>query len=180
MPEEIASGEPTHPGHSRRTLLKGAAVGAGVLWVTPVVESFISPAAAVSGTGTVGLFKSGNGSSNPALTTLCQNGPGSPAGRGTAVFTRTEGGTPQICVTVTLSTGADASSRSIYILQSNAGGTCLGGSVTAVGTWSASAPSGPQTFCAPIVSGATRFVVAQQLTGGGGNDGWSSAPVSLP
>ena len=168
-------------GHSRRTLIKGAVVGAGVLWVTPVVESFISPAAAVSGTATTGLFKSGNGSANPALTTLCQAGAGSTAGRGSAVFTRTEGTTPQICVTVTLSTGADASSRSIYILQSNAGGSCLGGTTTAVGTWSSSAPSGPQTFCAPIVAGATKFVVAQQLTGGGGNDGWaSSPPVSLP
>ena len=149
MPEEIASGGRIQVGHSRRTLLKGAAVGAGVLWVTPVVESFISPAAAVSGTGTVGLFKSGNGSSNPALSSLCGTGATSTAGRGTAVFTRTEGATPQICVIVTLSTGADASSRSIYILQSNSGGTCLGGDTTAVGTWSSSSPKARRRSARP-------------------------------
>ncbi len=164
---------------SRRRLIAGAGVAAGAVWVTPTVLS-LDAAAAASGSFTTGLFKSGNGSANPALSTLCQNGAQSSAGRGTAVFKRTEG-PATICVTVTLSTGADASSRDIFILQSNSSGTCVGGTVTPVGTWALSPAAGPQTFCAPIVSGATQFVIAQQLTGGGGNDGWSSSPpVSLP
>ena len=32
---------------------------------------------------------------------------------------------------------------------------------------------------AGIVNGATRFVIALQLSGGGGVDGWSSEPVNL-
>ncbi len=167
----------------RRSLLKKGAVAGGLLWAVPTVDSVFMAAAAQSSpptTATAGLFKSGNGSSNPPLLSLCQVGATSTAGRGTAVFTRTQS-PPTICVTVTLSTGADAQSRDIFILQSTAGQTCVGGTVTAVGTWAASPAAGPQTFCAPIVSGATNFVVAQQLTGGGGNDGWASKPpVSLP
>ena len=71
--------------------------------------------------------------------------------------------------------------RDIFILQSTAGQTCLGGTTTKVGTWAAIPLLGPQTFCTTIVPGATNFVVAQQQSGGGGNDGWASAPpVSLP
>ena len=43
------------PVTSRRTLLKAAVVGAGALWVAPVVDSFTSPAAAASCVGAVGL-----------------------------------------------------------------------------------------------------------------------------
>jgi hypothetical protein len=163
----------------RRDLLRKGVVAGGLVWASPVIDSALSPAAAQSApsTATAELFKSGNGSANPPLASLCQTGATSTAGRGTAVFTRT--GTT-ICVTVTLSTGADAQSREIYILQSTAGQTCLGGTATPVGTWAAVPAAGPQTFCAPIAPGATRFVVAQQLSGGGGNDGWSSSPVSLP
>lgn len=166
----------------RRRLIKHAAAAGGILWVTPLMDSIVSVAAAASvpTTATASLWKSGNGSANPPLGNLCSTGATSTAGRGTAVFTRNDTlGT--ICVTVTLSTGADAQSRSIFILQSTAGGTCVGGTTTPVGFWAASPAAGPQTFCAPIASGATAFVIAQQLTGGGGNDGWASAPpVSLP
>jgi hypothetical protein len=166
----------------RRSLIKKGLTAGGLLWTVPAIDSIRMVAAAQSGptTATASLWKSGNGQTNPPLVDLCQFGADSPAGRGEAVFTRTED-PPTICVTVTLSTGADAASRDIFILQSNPAQTCVGGETTRVGTWAASPAAGPQTFCAPIVSGATRFVIAQQLTGGGGNDGWASAPlVDLP
>jgi hypothetical protein len=160
----------------RSLILKGLTAG-GLVWAAPVIQSVTSVAAAASGprTATASLFKSGNGSANPPLVDLCQLGATSTAGRGTAVFTRTDN-PPTICVTVTLSTGADAQTREIFILQSTGGATCVGGDVTPVGTWAPVPPAGPQTFCAPIASGATRFVVAQQLSGGQGNDGWASSP----
>ena len=43
MSDEISSDEQNRPGTSRRTLLKGAAVGAGALWVAPVIDSFTAP-----------------------------------------------------------------------------------------------------------------------------------------
>ena len=178
MPRRAGVPDPT----GRRALLKQATAAGALLWAAPVVDSFVSVAAAAStiATATVGLFKSSNGSADPSLTSLCGTGAASPAPRGTAVFTRASGG-GMICVTGTLSTGADAQSRDIYILQSTAGGTCVGGTVTKVGSWAATPSSGPQTFCAPVAPGATHFVVAQQLSGGGGNDGWSSKPpISLP
>ncbi|MCU0309567.1 MAG: hypothetical protein MUE36_01315 [Acidimicrobiales bacterium] len=42
---------PPHPGPSRRTVLKGAAVGAGALWVTPTVLSLGATPAAASPAG---------------------------------------------------------------------------------------------------------------------------------
>ena len=160
----------------RSLILKGLTAGS-LVWAAPLIHSVTSVAAAASAprTATASLFKSGNGSANPPLLDLCQVGATSTAGRGTAVFTRTDD-PPTICVTVTLSTGADAQTREIFILQSNAGATCVGGQATPVGTWAAIPAAGPQTFCAPIVDGATRFVVAQQLSGGQGNDGWASSP----
>jgi hypothetical protein len=167
----------------RRRFIKGAGVtvgAAGALWAAPAIGGFVSPAAAVSGTSTTSFVKSSNGSTDPALTTLCQSGGQSPASRGTAVFKRTES-PATICVTCTMSTGTTVAGRDIFILQSDSSGTCLGGTTTPAGTWAASPAAGPQTFCSPIISGATKFVVAQQVSGGGGNDGWSSTPpISLP
>lgn len=167
---------------SRRAVLKGVGLGAGAIWVAPTIDSFLTPAAATSGTATASFFKSGSGSTNPLLSALCQTGALSTAQRGTAVFVRTENPTPQICVTLTMSTGSTATGREIYILQSTSAGACVSPSDTVlVGTWAASPAGGPQTFCAAILATATKFVAAQQLSGGGGNDGWSSAPpVSLP
>ena len=146
----------------------------------PVMESFYSPAAASSGSAGTGLYKSGVGSQDPTLTTLCNTGAETTVGRGSVVFSRTEG-PATICVTVTLNTGLNVGGRAVYILQSTAGTGCVDGTVTPVGTWALSPLHGPQTFCAPIANGATRFVVALQQSGGGGNDGWSSdPPVSLP
>ena len=55
-----------------------------------------------------------------------------------------------------------------------------GGIGARVGVWAASPALGPQIFTAPIVAGANRFVIALQLSGGGGVDGWSSRRVTLP
>jgi len=165
----------------RSLLLKGITAG-GLMWAAPMIESVRSVAAAQSApptTATSDLFKSAPGNTDPALISLCQSGATSTARRGSVTFTRTAS-PATICVTITLSTGFGVAGREIFILQSTAGETCVGGTSTAVGTWAAVPLLGPQTFCAPIVPGATRFVVAQQQSGGGGNDGWSSAVVSLP
>jgi hypothetical protein len=167
-------------GLERRSLIKKGAVVGGILWSVPTIDSVLSVAAAQSAptTAVAGLFKSGPGQADPPLGALCLTGATSNAPRGSATFTRTED-PPTICVTVTLSTGFGVAGRSIFILQSS-GTTCVGGQATSVGTWAAVPLLGPQTFCAPIASGATEFVVAQQISGGGGNDGWSSTPVVLP
>ena len=175
------SPRPTSPSDptDRRALLKKALVAGGVFWAVPAIDSFVSVAAAVSGATTVHLFKTlnGNNTPDPALSALCTVGAIGNSRRGSVVFTRSEG-PATIRAAVTLSTGTSAVGRAVYILQSSAS-TCLGGSVTQVGTWAASPALGPQTFSAPIVPGATRFVIALQLSGGGGVDGWSSLRAIL-
>lgn len=168
------------PDTDRRALLKKAVVAGGLFWTVPVIDSVLSPAAAVSGTTIVGLFKTINGNNlpDPALPALCTTGAVGNSGRGSVTFVRSES-PATICATVTLSTGTSAVGRDVYILQSTSVG-CVGGTVTRVGVWAASPALGPQTFCAPIVSGATSFVIALQLSGGGGVDGWSSARANLP
>lgn len=164
------------PDWSRRKLLRAA--GAGLTGAALITVALASPAAAASGSVSgVALVKTLNGNNNPdpALFALCTVGGVGNSGRGSCVFARTEG-PATISVTVTLTTGTSAVGRAVYILQS-ASGTCVGGDVTQVGTWAASPALGPQVFTAPIVSGANRFVIALQLSGGGGVDGWSSGPV---
>jgi hypothetical protein len=164
------------PDWSRRKLLKAA--GASMTGAAIVTVALASPAAAASGTVTVQLVKSVNGSSDPTIGTICSVGGVGNSVRGTCVFRRTE--TPAtISVTITLSTGTSAVGRDVYLLQSVPPSTCVGGTATRVGVWAASPPQGPQTFSAPIGNSATRFVVALQLSGGGGVDGWSSSPVLL-
>lgn len=167
------------PDWSRRTLLKAA--GASLAGAALITAALASPAAAASGTiGGVPLVKSlnGNNDPDPPLPLLCLVGGVGNSGRGSCVFARTE--TPaMIRVTVTLSTGTSAVGRSVYILQS-VSGSCVGGTVSMVGTWAASPALGPQTFSAAIVAPATHFVIALQLSGGGGVDGWSSYRVNLP
>ena len=46
--------------------------------------------------------------------------------------------------------------------------------------WLAAQPGGPQTFCTPILAGATSFVVALIFSGGLGVDGFSSHVAPLP
>jgi hypothetical protein len=176
---------PTHtdasePTTDRRALLKKAVVAGGLFWTMPAIDSVLSPAAAASGTTTVGVFKTINGNNfpDPPLATLCTVGAVGNSGRGSATFVRSES-PATICVTVTLSTGTSAVGRDVYILQSSSVG-CVGGSATRVGVWAASPALGPQTFCAPVDSGAAWFVVALQLSGGGGVDGWSSTRANLP
>lgn len=165
------------PDLSRRKLLRLA--GAGLTGAALVTVALASPAAARSGTGTVDVVKSVNNNDNPSLTTLCLGGGQGNSKRGISTFTRSEG-PATISVTITMTTGTSAVGRTVYILQSSSPTSCVGGTVTPAGNWSASFPSGPQTFTAPIVTGANRFVVALQLSGGGGVDGWSSYPVVLP
>lgn len=167
------------PDWSRRKLLRAA--GASVAGATLITVALASPAAAASGTATVAVVKSlnGNNDPDPPLGTLCEIGGVGNSGRGTSVFVRTE--TPaMISVTITLTTGTSAVGRAVYILQSTSSGTCAQfAPFVQAGTWSAINPIGPQTFSAAIVPGATRFVIALQLSGGGGVDGWSSSPVTL-
>jgi hypothetical protein len=172
---------PTSPESlQRRTLLKKAAVAGGALWTLPTVDSFLSVAAAASATVTVPLVKTLNGNSqpDPPLPELCTTGGTGNSVRGSAVWVRNEG-PPRICVTITLSTGVTVVNRQVYILQSNGSG-CVGGTVTKVGDWSAAQPGGPQTFCTPILAGATSFVVALIFSGGLGVDGFSSHVATLP
>ena len=167
------------PDWSRRKLLRAAAAGVG--GATLITVALASPAAAASGTVTVALVKSLNGANDPdpPLASLCLVGGVGNSGRGSAVFTRTE--TPAVIkVTITLTTGTSAVGRGVYILQSSSATNCVGGTTGSVGTWAASPALGPQTFSAPIVPGATRFIVGLQLLGGGGVDGWSSTPATLP
>ena len=166
------------PDWSRRKLLRAA--GAGLTGAALITVALASPAAAASGrVSGVALVKTlnGNNSPDPALLALCTVGGVGNSGRGSCVFARTEG-PATISVTVTLSTGTSAVGRAVYILQS-ASGTCVGGYVTQVGIWATSPALGPQVFTAPIVSGANRFVIALQLSGGGGVDGWSSGPLAF-
>ncbi|MCY7300856.1 MAG: hypothetical protein LH616_16820, partial [Ilumatobacteraceae bacterium] len=148
--------------------------GAGLITV-----ALASPAAAASGTVSgVPLVKDVNNNTNVSRNQLCLVGGVGNSGRGTCVFSRTE--TPALIgVTITLSTGTSAVGRDVYILQSTSSTACVGGTLSRVGVWAASPALGPQTFSAPIVSSATRFVIALQLSGGGGVDGWSSYPVTL-
>ena len=169
---------------SRRRLLKGAVLGAGALWVAPTIDSFSSPAAAASGSATaVALRKDANGTLGTRCVSGCNGIVGggqnqcSPAGRGTVDFVRTVGSPDTICVTITMSTGTVVAGRSIHISMSD-GTSCI--SQPLAGTWAASPSSGPQTFCAPVASGATWFSVHLPVSGGGGNDIYTSDAVNLP
>jgi len=51
MAEDTESAQPDDAGTTRRTLLKGAAIGAGALWVAPAVLSFDALPAAASPAG---------------------------------------------------------------------------------------------------------------------------------
>ena len=169
---------PTHPSEptDRRALLKKALVAGGVFWAVPAIDSFVSVAAAVSGATTVLLRKTVSGSADPALSAICLVG-GVHTVRGSVVFTRSEAPS-RICASVTVTSGPSVVGRQVFLLQSSSS-ACVGGTVTPVGTWAASPAGGPQTFCAPIVAGATRFVVALQLSGGGGTDSYSSVRAIL-
>ena len=57
------------------------------------------------------------------------------------------------------------------------GTTCV--SQPVAGTW-AHPCSGPQTFCMPVARGATWFSVHLPVSGGGGNDIYTSDAVNLP
>lgn len=52
MTESEATGVRAVPGTSRRRMLQGRAVGAGDLWVAPAIDSFVTPAAELSGHAT--------------------------------------------------------------------------------------------------------------------------------
>lgn len=164
---------------SRRTLLKGAAFGAGAFWVAPTIDSLVTPAAAASGSTTASLSKATNGN-NTYPAGFCTLGTGGNGPRGGVVFTRKESPTPTICATITLSTGTNITGRVVTFYQSSGTTTltCVG-STTAANTWPSNTP-GPYTFCAPILAGATNFFVAVDVSGGAGNDAYASTIVSLP
>ncbi len=191
MTELLDSGVIISSDWSRRKLLKmaGASMaGAGIITV-----ALASPAAAASGTVTTNLRKTVNQGTTPPLGDVCTLAATGNSIRGTAVWVRTESGSvtdsfgntvtgPAICVTCQMTTGTKANGREIYILQSNAG-TCTGGTATIRATWpgnptSGAADRGPYTICAPILTGATAFVVAFQESGGGGSDTFSSEPLA--
>ncbi len=48
MNDEDVIEESAEPGISRRTLIKGAAIVGGTVWVAPVIDSFVTKAAAAS------------------------------------------------------------------------------------------------------------------------------------
>lgn len=157
---------------SRRNLLKAG--GASLAGAAIITVALPSPAAAASGSATVALVKDVNNNQNRPVLTICSTGGQGNSVRGSCTFVRTE--TPAlISVTITLTTGTSAVGRDVYIMQS-IGSSCVGGTATPVGVWVA----GPQTFVAPIVNSATRFVIAMLQSGGGGVDTWSSLPVVLP
>jgi hypothetical protein len=168
-------------GPSRRLLLKGAVAGAGALWLAPAIESYVSPAAAVSGTATQSLQKDPNGTLAARCGTGCDSNQCSNAGRGSVTFVRTAGATPTISATITLSSGPDITGRSIYILQGNGSptGTCIAQSLAPT-VWAATPLNGPQTFTVPVASGATWFAVMIPQSGGGGTDIYTSYQVNLP
>jgi hypothetical protein len=168
---------------SRRRLLKGAVLGAGALWVAPTIDSFFSPAAAASGSATnVSLHKDANGTLGTRCVAGCNGNVGggqnqcSPAGRGSVDFVRTVGSPDTICATITMSTGTVIAGRAVHISMSD-GTTCI--SQPLAGTWATPA-AGPQTFCLPVASGATWFSVHLPVSGGGGNDIYTSLAVNLP
>lgn len=176
MAELIDAGIVRASDWSRRRLLKTG--GASLAGAALITVALASPAAAASGTVSgVPLVKDVNGNGDPSLATICVTGGLANSGRGFCSFLRTE--TPAlISVTVTLTTGTSAVGREVYILQSTGTG-CVGGTAAPVGTWAAAPALGPQTFTAPIVTSATTFVIALQLSGGGGVNGWSSYPTTL-
>jgi hypothetical protein len=175
MPEQPTE---STSGPSRRLLLKGAVAGAGALWLTPAVESYVTPAAAVSGTATSSLQKDPSGTLASRCGVGCDTGLCSPAGRGSAVFVRTAGATPTISVTLTLASGPDITGRSIYILQGD-GTNCVAQSLAPT-VWAASPQNGPQTFTVNVAAGATWFAVMIPQSGGGGTDIYTSFQVHLP
>ena len=166
---------------SRRRLLKGAVAGAGALWVAPTIDSFVSPAAAASGTATAELRRDPVGTTTNRCLSGCGGALGldlcSPTGRGDITFTRTVGSPDQICASITLDSGPSIANRQVYILQSD-GTTCL--AQTLVGTWAATPADGPQVFCAPVASGATWFTIHSPESGGIGTARYTSDGVNLP
>lgn len=181
--ESAVANPPDRPGTmQRRSLLKKAAAAGAVFWTAPAIDSFLSVAAATSRDLTVPIVKTVNSNQDLSLSTICTAGGVGNSIRGSATFARRDNaGT--ICVEITLTTGTSAVGREVFILQSRSSTqTCLGlpDPPVPVRTWAASPQYGPQTFCAPLVSGADTFVVALQLSGGGGVDGWSSHLASLP
>jgi hypothetical protein len=166
-------------GPSRRLLLKGAVAGAGALWLTPAIGSYVTPAAAASGTATQSLQKDPNGTLALRCGVGCDTNQCSNAGRGSVTFVRTAGTSPTISATITLSSGPDITGRTVYILQGNGAGGCVAQSL-APNAWAATPQNGPQTFTVPVASGATWFAVMIPQSGGGGTDIYTSYQVNLP
>jgi len=172
---------------SRRRLLKQAGLAAGVVWVAPIVTTLNTPAAAASGTSTVGLWK-GNAQIRP-LATICDGsvGSGTANNRGTIVFRRKENPTPTMFVDISIANGPALTgtcnptvpnARDVYILQADINGNCL--SQTLAGCFNG-ANGTFFTFSAPITAGAVNFAVALLQSGGGGTDTyWTNPLVNLP
>ena len=164
----------------RRAAMKaalGGAVAAAAMTAPRITNFTVVPsyAAAYSGSATGNLTKATVGSAGYP-SNFCTVGTATNVARGSASFVRS--GTPAtICVTITLSTGTSITGRSVTIFQSNASG-CLGSTV--VGTWAAAPAAGPQTFCAAVLAGATKFFVNLDISGGTGNQAWASTVVTLP
>lgn len=165
-------------------MLKKSAVAGGLMWTTPVIESVTAPAAAQGSVGTVvtsPLQKVTNGLATIPEAEVCVTGSQSNVGRGDATFTRTAADPDQICVAITLSTGTDITGREVYILQSTAAGVCADPAAAPIGIWASNPQQGPQSFCAPVLIGATHFVVWVSVSGGGGNDDYASVgPIPVP
>jgi hypothetical protein len=169
---------------SRRSMLKKSAVAGGLVWSIPVIESITAPAAAQGSLETqvtTPLEKVTNGLAEIPPSETCVKGSQSNVGRGSVTFTRTAADPDRICAAITLTTGTDITGREVRILQSANGALCADPAPAPIGSWAATPLQGPQTFCAPVVTGVTHFVVWLSVSGGGGNDDYATeGPTPVP
>ena len=171
------------PQNDRRRFLKGAAVAGGAAWVAPIVSTFNTGAAALSGSSTQQLWKMNNNE-----TPDCINGRTGTAKRGDITVTRQEG-PARLTIAITLSTGNDVTTRTVRVLEStgiacfDTNGYCVPDTVvpTNCQQWGAAAPTDQRTYQYTIQNAtASRFVIWFPASGGGGQEEWLSAPFVLP
>lgn len=148
-----------------------AGAAAGTAWIAPSVLG--SSTAFADGSGTLSyapmnFYKYTNSQNTYLQSTACSPGYvqanlNGAANRGTVAYTYTPS-TAQVCFTVTLASGPDIGTRTVYLLTSD-GTSCLG--VIDTGVWGANTSS-TYTACATVPSGTTQVTITAEVSGGGG------------
>lgn len=148
-----------------------ASAAAGAVWTAPSVIGSGVAFAAGSGLNTYPqkiFYKYNNSQSTYSQATACRPGyvqanlTGA-ANRGTVDMSYT-GSTRKLCFTITLGSGPDIGTRTVYVLPSSAT-ACLG--AISSGTWGANTTN-TYNACVVLPVGTTEVAISAEQSGGGG------------